>query len=46
MVCANKQIESDRPEFKGETIVSFIDGSPMTYFPYQVGVSGLGEAEG
>lgn len=26
-------IENDRPEFKGDTMVSFIDGSPMTYYP-------------
>eukprot|EP00904_Undaria_pinnatifida_P001081 jgi/Undpi1/10974/HiC_scaffold_30.g13275.m1 len=25
--------EVDRPEFKGDTMVSFIDGSPMTYYP-------------
>lgn len=28
-----EQTEPDRPEFHGETIESFIDGSPMMYFP-------------
>lgn len=30
------QIEHDRPEFKGDTMVSFVDGSPMTYYPPEV----------
>ncbi|CAM9486276.1 unnamed protein product [Ascophyllum nodosum] len=30
-----EHIEHDRAEFRGETIVSFIDGSPMTYYPQQ-----------
>ena len=30
------QIENDRPEFKGDTMVSFVDGSPMTYYPPEV----------
>ena len=30
------QIEHDRPEFKGDPMVSFIDGSPMTYYPPEV----------
>ncbi|CAN0416237.1 unnamed protein product [Pylaiella littoralis] len=26
-------VEHDRPEFKGDAMVSFVDGSPMTYYP-------------
>lgn len=35
-VCVCAQIEHDRPEFKGDTMVSFVDGSPMTYYPPEV----------
>ncbi|CAM9404304.1 unnamed protein product [Ectocarpus sp. 13 AM-2016] len=28
-----ESIEHDRAEFKGDTMVSFVDGSPMTYYP-------------
>lgn len=33
---AADQVEHDRPEFKGDTMVSFVDGSPMTYYPPEV----------
>lgn len=29
-------MEHDRPDFKGDMMVSFVDGSPMTYYPPEV----------